>query len=132
MQKAIVVAFVGLAACGADLQVPGGPNQNNNNAGNSAPTCSGLEGETFSTVEDQFIDQRCQFDAAMNYQCTDLYGSWDIFFDDGDFYWSTFQQTLVGSYTCRGGTITAEADGIDYEGSFGGTTLTWEGLQYRR
>ncbi|HSI02900.1 MAG: hypothetical protein ACAI38_17145 [Myxococcota bacterium] len=131
MQKAIVVSLALLAACG-ELQVPGGPSQNNTNANNGTPTCSGLEGETFSTAEDQLIDQRCQFDADNNYQCTDLYGGWDIFFDDGDFYWTTFQNTVVGSYTCRNGTITGEADGIDYDGSFTGNALTWEGLQYRR
>ncbi len=132
MKKATtIVSLVLLAACG-ELQVPGGPSQNNNTVGNGAPTCSGLEGETFSSVEDQPLDQRCTFDADMNYQCTDIYGAWDIFFDDGAFYWTTLQNVISGTYTCRNGTITAEADGNDYDGSFGGVSLTWEGLQYRR
>lgn len=134
MQKLLpVVLAVAFTACG-DLEVPGtgGPSGNNNGVGNGQPTCDGLDGDTFASVEDQPIDQRCQFDANNNYECVDLYGSWTVTFDQRDVFWDTYQFVAAGTFTCSAGQITASINGRTVEGTYSNGSLTWDGLRYRR
>ncbi len=135
MQKALVIAAMalGVAACG-DLEIPspGGPDNNNNGVNGGQPTCDGLDGDTFASVDDQPLGERCEFDANQNYQCTELYGVWTITFDLGEFYWDTYQFVGSGTYTCSKGKIVGNMNGQTFEGTYGGGSLTWDGLRYRR
>lgn len=134
MHKALITSVALLAAaCGTDLYngSNGGPSSNNNNANNGNPSCDRLEEGTFASVEDQPIGQRCQFDAQNNYQCTDLSGTWNITFDQGDVFWDVGTQVASGTYTCANGQVSARIDGDSYSGTLVNTTLTWDGLRYR-
>ncbi len=83
-------------------------------------------------ADDQPLGERCEFDANQNYQCTELYGVWTITFDLGEFYWDTYQFVGSGTYTCSKGKIVGKMNGQTFEGTYGGGSLTWDGLRYRR
>src|SRR5689334_4735610 len=100
----VVLSF----ACGTNPFGLDDPNSNNNQV--TSGSCSGLEEHTFASIEDQPIGQRCTFDVNQSYSCVDLYGSWNITFDDGDFVWDVGDSVGSGTYTCNNGSITGHME----------------------
>jgi hypothetical protein len=95
-----------LAACGA---IP----MNASSDPSSTVTCSQIDDQTYTSVQDHDIGQQCGTNSVGVYLCTPYSGSWSISFDSSDhtFFWAQGNDGDTGHYACSKAGLNLNGDG---------------------